>query len=198
MAAAMSNNRCHMGVLILCVLLCIGGLAQSSSLLLERHGDHLSVAAPQLHFISGKALEKLRNGSTVTYMLMITVSPEHSKKQTYQSEFTVSYDLWEENYSVSRVSDGMNASRLKAATAEAWCLENIVIPIRSIPERQSFMIRLESIIQEDDRKESPEPPGMILGGLVDIFSRKKQEAPLRWEASAGPFRLEELKVVGSW
>ncbi len=189
----MKNNRCQIVMLTLCVLLCVGGLAQSISILLERHGDHLSVAAPQLHFVSGKALDKLRNGSTIAYLLTLTVAPEHSRKQTFQAKFMVSYDLWEENYSVSRMPDGRSASRLTAAMAEAWCLENMTIPIRSVPERQSFMIRLECTLEEDAREESGEASGPIFANLVDIFGRKKQEAPQRWEISAGPFRLEELK-----
>jgi hypothetical protein len=184
-------------MLTLCVLLCICGLAQSVSLVLERHGDHLSVAAPQLHFITGKSLEKLRNGSTITYLLLLNIIPDHSRKQTISANFAVSYDLWEENYSVSRMTDGRTVTRLTAAMAEAWCLENMAIPLRSVPERQSFMIRLECIVQEDEEKSSGEPSGMIFGDLVDIFSRRKQEAPQRWEAYAGPFRLEELKAVGS-
>jgi hypothetical protein len=193
MAAAMKNNGCHIGMLTLCVLLCVCCLAQSISIVLERHGDHLSVVAPQLHFISGKALEKLHNGSTITYVLMVTVLPEHFKKQTLNAKFAVSYDLWEENYSVSRLPDGSAVSRLTSAMAEAWCLQNIAIPIRSVPERQSFMVRLECTVQEDEGKENSEPSGPIFADLVDIFSRKKQEAPQRWEAYAGPFRLEELK-----
>ena len=189
----MENNRCQTVMMTLCVLLCVGGLAQSISILVERHGDYLSVAAPQLHFISGKALEKLHNGSAITYVIMLTVLPEHYKKQTLNTKFAVSYDLWEQNYSVSRIPDGRAASRLSVAMAEAWCLENVTIPIRSVPERQSFMIKLECTVEENERKEDAKPTGNPLGDLVDIFSRKKQEAPQRWEISAGPFRLEELK-----
>ncbi len=189
----MKNYGCPIVLPTLCVLLCVGGLAQSNSILLERHGDHLSVAAPQLHFISGKAAEKLQNGSTVTYVLMLTVAPEHSKKQTLHAKFMVSYDLWEEKYSVVKVPDGNAVSRLTAATAEAWCLENLPIPVRSISERQPFMIRLECTIEEDAGKESDKASGPIFADLIEIFSRKKQEAPLRWETVAGPFRLEDLK-----
>jgi hypothetical protein len=180
-------------MLTLWVLLCVDGLAQSIPILLERHGDHLSAAAPQLHFISGKALERLRNGSTITYVLMLAVLPEHSKKQTIHAKFMVSYDLWEENYSVSKMPDGRTASRLTAANAEAWCLENMTIPVRSVPERQSFVLRLECTVEEAEEKASGETSGMIFADLVEIFSRKKHEAPPRWEISAGPFRLEDLK-----
>lgn len=182
-------------MLTIYILLCIAGLAQSSSILLERHGDRLDVTAPQLHFLSGKAVEKLQNGSTVTYVLTLTVSPENSKKQSFRlyEKFTVSYDLWEEKYSVVKVTGGRAASRLTAVMAEAWCLENMPIPIRSIPERQPFMIKLECSIEEKGEKENGETFSLTLPRLVEIFSRKKQEAPQWWEISAGPFRLEELK-----
>jgi hypothetical protein len=189
----MKKYRCQTLASTICILLCVFGQAQSNSILLERHGDQLSVAAPQLHFISGKAVEKLQNGSTVTYVLTITVAPERSKKQTLHAKFAVSYDLWEENYSVSRMPDGRNASRLTAAMTEAWCLENMTIPIRSVPERQPFMLRLECTIEENEEKEIGKTSGPIFADLVDIFGRKKQEAPLRWEMAAGPFRLEDLK-----
>jgi hypothetical protein len=77
--------------------------------------------------------------------------------------------------------------------AEAWCLENMTMPVRSIPERQSFMLRLECSVKEDGWKEDEENHSTLtLAGLIDLFSRKGREEPVRWEASAGPFRLEEL------
>lgn len=180
-------------MLTLCVFLCVGGLAQSIPILLERHGDHLNVAAPQLHFISGKAVERLKNGSTITYVLALAIAPENSQKPTFQfhKQFIVSYDLWEEKYSVA--ADGNPASRLTAANAEAWCLENMPIPIRSIPEREAFMIRLECSIKEDSERENGEASRPIFADLIDIFSRKKKDPPQRWETIAGPFRLENLK-----
>jgi hypothetical protein len=180
-------------MLTLSVLLCVDGLAQSIPIFLERHGDHLSVAAPQLHFISGKAVERLQNGSTITYVLTFAITPENSKKPAFQfhKQFMVSYDLWEEKYSVA--ADGSPAFRLTAANAEAWCLENMPIPIRSIPEREPFMIRLECSIHEDSEKENGATSRPIFADLIDIFSRKKKDPPQRWETAAGPFRLDNLK-----
>jgi hypothetical protein len=195
MTASMKNYICRIVILTLCVLLCLGSLAQSIPIYLERHGDHLSVAAPQFHFISGKAVRRLQNGSTITYALLLAIVPENSKKQTFQllKQFMVSYDLWEEKYSVAGMPDGGSASRLAADNAEAWCLENMPIPIRSVPEREHFMIRLECSINEDAEKENGEKSGRIFADLVEIFSRKKKDPPQRWETVAGPFRLENLK-----
>jgi hypothetical protein len=190
----MKNNNCQFYLATMCLLLCVGGLAQSIPIFPERHGDHLIVAAPELHFISGRAVERLQNGSTVTYAMMLAIVPEHSKKQTMHAKFTVSYDLWEEKYSAVKIQDGLTASRLTAPMAELWCLENMAIPIRSIPERQSFMIRLECAIEEDTAKDNTRNSGTIFADLVEIFGRKKQEVPRRWEISGGPFRLEDLKM----
>ena len=42
--------------------------------------------------------------------------------------FTVSYDVWEEKFSVVRVSDFRRSLMLlSASSAESWCLDNIVI-----------------------------------------------------------------------
>jgi hypothetical protein len=191
----MKKYGCQILMPTLCILLCVGGLARSNAFLLERHGDRLNVVAPQQHFLSGKSVEMLQNGSTVTYILTLTVTPENSRKHIVQlhDKFIVSYDLWEEKYSVARMRDSRMVSRLTAVLAEAWCLENMPISIRSIPERQPFMIRLECSIEDKEEKESGETSGLTLSSLVEIFARKKQAEPLRWEMSDGPFRLEELK-----
>jgi hypothetical protein len=179
----------------LCALLCIGSLAQSIPILLERHGDNLIVSAPQLHFISGKAMERLKNGTTITYVVSLSIARGNSKKQTFQihNKFMISYDLWEEKYSVTRVADGNTTSRLTSVMAEAWCLGNMPIPARSVPEREPFMIRLECSIQGDSEKQPSETSGQIFANLIEIFGRKKEDAPQRWETVAGPFRLENLK-----
>jgi hypothetical protein len=181
----------------MCFLLCVNSRAQSNPLSLERHGDRLIVTAPQWHFVSKKDVGKLQNGSTIVCVLTLTLVPAHSRKQTYRAKFVISYDLWEENYSVSSIPDGRKASRLAIAMAETWCLENLPVPIRSIPERQSFAIRLECFIQEDECREDEKGKSgsnPIFNELVEIFSRKKQEEPLRMEIAGGPFRLEDLKI----
>jgi hypothetical protein len=187
------------------LLLAIGCLfyvnapANPESLWAERHGDYLHVIASHLHFISGRAVEKLRNGATINYVLKLIVTPQHARETAFalQDRFAVSFDLWEEKYSVAqRKPDGRSASQLTSSTAEAWCLENMLIPVRSVPEHQPFMIRLECFIEEDEEKENTENRlGLTLGTLIDVFSRKKPEEALHWEAAGGPFRLEHIKIL---
>ena len=169
----------------------------AQSISLQPDGDHMHVKAPQLHFLSGKAVEKLRNGSAVTYIITLAATPSRQRKAALlaREKFVVSFDLWEEKYSVVQdKSGGRAASHLASDMAEAWCLDNMPIPVRSIPDRQPFMIRLECFIEESEGNESGEGySGLTLAAIIDVFSRKKREEPLRWEAAAGPFLLDDLK-----
>lgn len=173
--------------------------AESKSLIVEYRGDHLQVSAPQMHFIEGKALETLHNGSTVTYVLSLTVAAERAAKPALlvRERFLVSFDLWEEKYSVVQAGPGGRAaSRLTAAMAEAWCLENMPIPLRTVPERQSFVVRLECLIEEDEKGSGGENnSGLTLASLIDIFSRKRETEPSKWEAASESLRLEDLKRI---
>jgi len=192
--------RCRR-ILLLAIACILGALAlaQSQPLIVERHGDYLHVAAPQLHFISGKALERLHNGSSVIYVLTLRAVMEHAGKPAFEirERFVVSYDLWEEKYSVVQTGpDGRATSRLTAVMAEAWCLENMPMPVRAVPEGQPFMIRLECSIDESEEASGDKSDsGLTLAGLIDVFSRKRSEAPLRWNAAAGPMRLGDLKNI---
>jgi hypothetical protein len=180
-------------------LLYVNAPANPESLAAERHGDHLRVSAPQMHFISGRAVDKLHNGSMITYVLKLIITPQHAKEVAFvlQERFAISFDLWEEKYSVvQRKPDGRTSSRLTAATAEAWCLENMPIPVRSVPEHQPFMIRLDGYIEEDEEKESGDiHSGLTLAALIDALSRNNMDKEQRWEAAGGPFRLERMKIL---
>jgi len=175
-------------------------LAQSQSLMVERRGDQLQIAAPRLHFLTGKALDKLHNGSTVNYVLALTVSEESGRSPVFfvKERFVVSFDLWEEKYSiVQKGSEGRAISHLSATMAEAWFLENVPIPVRAVPEKKPFVIKLECAINEiEEESEGKSDSGLTLAGLIEVFSRKKREEPLHWEASVGPLRLSELKNAG--
>ncbi len=172
-------------------------LAQSRSLMVERRGDHLRVIATQMHFIEGKALAKLHDGTTITYNISLSAIAEHGATPAFllQERFAVSFDLWEEKFSVVQMgAANRSTSRLTSAMAEAWCLENMPIPVRSVPEKQSFVIKLTcSVIENEPETVRKSEPGVTLAALLDVLGRKQKEEPLRWEASSGPLRLVDLK-----
>ncbi len=183
--------------LVLAGGLCVQAGAQSGSLRVERRGDFLTMAMPHLHFLAGKALEKLHDGATVIYLLTATAIEAHAKKPVFQlrERFSVSFDLWEETYSVAQLrQDGRTASRLTAAMAEAWCLDAMPMPVRAVPDGQRFMIRLECSVDENySGSKGKGGSGLTLESLVDVLSRKKNEEPLHWEAVSDLLLLGDLK-----
>ena len=174
-------------------------LSQTLGLLVERCGERLCISSPQMHFLQGRALEKLRNGSTEAYVLTLRVHTGNSRRPvlTLRERFLVSFDLWEEKFSVVQEGrHGRSVSRLSAGMAEAWCMEGMPVPAHAIPDGQSFMIKLECSIDESGTESGNKVSSTLtLSGLIDIFSRKDTLAPPRWEASAGPLRLSDVKSV---
>jgi hypothetical protein len=193
--------RCYRcGMLLFAVAGVLSALAgaQSQSLVVKRHGDQLQLAAPQMHFLEGKALDTLHNGSTMTYVFNLSVNIENEDTPAVQIEeqFAISFDLWEEKYSIVRLgSNGLAVSHMSAVAAEAWCLDNIQIPLQSVPTKASFTLRLECSVDENDDEEGEKNGPLTLAGLIDVFSRKKSQKPLRWEATAGPLKLSDLEIV---
>ena len=66
-------------------------------------GDNLRVAAPGLHFLTGKPLERLKDAATVTFLSQLTLfSDAQGRCSNGRPErLVVSYDLWEEKFSVT-------------------------------------------------------------------------------------------------
>jgi hypothetical protein len=185
-----------LGILLACML-SASVSAQSPTVTVERRDNHLRISAPQFHFIQGKALDKLHDGSTVHYRISLAAVAENTGSSAFflQEQFAVSFDLWEEKFSVVQLgATGREASRLTAPQAEAWCLDNMPVPLRSVPATQPFMIKLTCEISEKDEEAgSKTESGATLAGLIEIFSRKEKEAPVRWEAATGFLRLGDLK-----
>ncbi len=88
-------------------------------------------ARPTLHFLTGKSLSRLHDGAAVPFdfQLIIAAGSKNNVVARSLERFTVSYDVWEEKFSVVRVRDFRRSGmRLSASSAEAWCLDNIVDP----------------------------------------------------------------------
>ena len=172
-------------------------LAAVELLLVRRDASGLRLSAPQLHFLTGKPLEQLKNGAGVSFLSQVTVTSESAATVLARrvDRFVVSYDLWEEKFSVVRLGPPRrSASGLTAQAAEAWCLDHAIeVPV-SLPAKRPFWIRLE--VRAEDSKESAAvvgEPGINITRLIEIFSRPPRSQQPRWVAAAGPLRLEELK-----
>ncbi len=189
----MKACRLFLTLIFLAGIVCPRLQCQPGPLAVERHGNVLRVAAPQLHFLVGSPLERLHNGAALTYAFSLVLSSDHGTPFRVEERFVVSYDLWEEKFSVVMAgAAGRTGSHLTAVAAEAWCLDNLQIPVPQLPAGKSFVIRLVCSLTPGEG-ETSEPTALTLAGLVDVFSRKGREAPLRWEAASGPVRLENVK-----
>lgn len=168
----------------------------SPSLVPHRVSGDLHVAAPALHFLTGKSLARLHDGAAVPFdfQLVIASGSKDNVVARALERFTVSYDVWEEKFSVVRVRDFHRSSmRLSAAGAESWCLDNIVIPASTLPAGQQLWARLE-IRSAESREPLAATSGINLATLIEIFSRPSRPQQDHWSVESAPFQLAGLKT----
>ena len=167
-------------------------------------GDYLHVTAPNFTFLTGRSLQRLKDGASVAFVaqLIVSSSPNYLVADARSvARYAVSYDIWEERYSVTRITDRPDQKRtvshLSAPAAENWCLDNLVVNRAEIPSDKPFYLHL------DLRVEDPRDQSGIVGdsGIsiisiqrwVEIFSRPVRDKQDRWLPwTAGPIRLDDL------
>ena len=168
----------------------------NENLLPHKIDGELRVSAPHLHFLTGRTLQRLHDGVSVPFDFQLSVAAGIHTNVIERSldRFVVSYDLWEEKFSVMRPRSVRKASpRLSAIGAESWCLENLSIPVAGLPTERDLWARLE-VRSADARPESPlSDPGISLTTLIDIFSRPARSQQEHWALESAPFRIAELK-----
>jgi hypothetical protein len=165
----------------------------------EASGE-IRVTAASLHFLTGQSLSRLHDGATVPFdfqLVVFTGSGTSGSQNTVVARalerFVVSYDVWDEKFSVVRVRDfHRSAMRLSAAGAESWCLENLFVPAASLPAGQPLWARLE-IRTAESKEPLPADSGINLSTLIEIFSRPSRPQQDRWSVESAPFQLDGLK-----
>ena len=186
------------------VFLCGVAVAMAAEeLLLRAQENRLEFSAPQLHFITGRPLERLKNAAQVTFDIQVTVW-SGSRANVYRSQvaaFAISYDLFEEEYSVTKLSaPRRNASHMTAPEAEAWCLQQMSMDVSGVPDNQPLWAHME-IRAQDERnsglfrgKVSEE--GINITDLVELLAGRPSAGQPHWELDAGPKTLAELRRSG--
>ena len=175
----------------------LAALLAAQSLIARVEGDQLRITAPRLHFLLGESLSRLRDGATVRYAFQLTARVERTGRLLARREeqFAVSYDLWEEKFAVARLgASPKSVSRLSAAAAEAWCIDNTTLPIAGLSASQPFWVRLD--YRTDDSTPPVDPAdnsGFTLSALIDIFSRRTRSEQVHGVEEIGPLRLDNLK-----
>ena len=178
----------------------------SQGLLPHHVAGEIRVTAPSLHFLTGRSLSRLHDGAAVPFDFQLTIftgAGTPGKPNTAASpnvvvaraleRFMVSYDVWEEKFSVVRVRDfHRSGMRLSASSAESWCLENLFIPAGSLPAGQQLGARLE-VRTAESKEPFPADSGINLATLIEIFSRPSRPQQDRWSVESAPFQLADLK-----
>jgi len=170
----------------------------TGNLALSFDGDDLHVAAPQLHFLSGRPLTRLQDGATVTFLSQLTIFRDDRGTvwRHAPERLTVSYDVWEEKFSVILGSTNRRIARLSAAAAEAWCLNNLAISALGLEPERPFWFRLElRTAAPKDLSAVADDRGISIRGLIEIFSRKPGADQDHWTLDAGPLRLANLPRI---
>jgi hypothetical protein len=158
-------------------------------------GDVLKIRAPAFSFLQGDPLERLKDGRSVRVELaaMVLSAPGKSPAVTTRRVFSLSYDLWEERFAVTAVdARPRSVSHLMLAAAEAWCVEQLAIPVRALGalgRDLPLWIRLEYRILDSDPPAAPEDSGYTLQALIDALSRRRKAESSPHALEAGPFRL---------
>jgi hypothetical protein len=169
----------------------------AQELMLRASADQIMVAAPKLHFLTGKPLERLRSGNAVAFDFHIAVLADGKQSVLRRNfdRFVISYDIWEEKFSISRMRTVRSAaSRLTADAAETWCLENIAVSSSGLPRDKPVWIRLDIRAQENrNAKPLAEDEGISLSSLIEILSRTGKQEPNQWRLEAGPIRLADIE-----
>jgi hypothetical protein len=166
----------------------------AQSLTVDTVGEALRIRAPGFSFMQGDPLIRLKDGRTVRVELALLLLPGPGKPPAAAARrvFALSYDLWEERFAVTALdARAQSVSHLALAAAEAWCVEQLTIPLsalgalgRDLP----FWIRLEYNILEGDGASETTDPGYTLQGLIDLLSRRRKTDSSSPALEAGPFR----------
>jgi hypothetical protein len=183
---------------VLAFLLAVQATAMSVSstgLAVREIAGDIHIAAPALHFLTGAALSRLHDGAAVPFdfQLILTSGSKTNVVARSLERFTVSYDVWEEKFSVVRLGDFRKSGmRLSAASAESWCLDNIFIPSAGLPSGPPLSARLE-VRSVESKELVAASDGINLATLIEIFSRPSRPQQDRWVVESAPFQLASLK-----
>jgi hypothetical protein len=158
-------------------------------------GDALHVRAPGFGFIKGEPLTRLRDGRSVRVDLALSVSGKPGAAAVAQTRriFVLSYDLWEERFAVMEAGTPKRSiSHVTAAGAEAWCIDQLSVPLGALGRDLPFWVRLEYRVLDGTGPSSADgESGYTLRWLIEALSRRHKTADLANSLEAGPLRLPQ-------
>jgi hypothetical protein len=168
-------------------------------------GNFVRISAPGFRFLSGKPLERLKNGGSVSYMAQVSISTDafRTVETRALTRFALSYDIWEEKFSAVRFplsqleEPARKSAPVSSLAVQNWCLDNLTIDVSRIMLDRQIWVRLE--LRAEDNRDTGGligEPGISISRLIDLFSRPPRPSQDHWQLDAGPFRLMDLKRKG--
>jgi hypothetical protein len=175
--------------------------ARAQDLAVHLDGDYLRVSLPNVDFLQGKPLSRLKDGGSVAFVGQLTISTAPNSLNPVAravSRFALSYDIWAENFSVTKIGQAPESRRtishLSAQAAESWCLDNLGIDRSQLPADKPFYVELD--LRAEDPKDQlglVGEPGINITRLIEMFAGPPRSAQPRWLKRSGPWRLDDLK-----
>ncbi|HEU4935126.1 MAG TPA: hypothetical protein VFT39_01650, partial [Vicinamibacterales bacterium] len=169
--------------------------SSAQTLTVDTTGDSLRIRAAGFSFLKGDPLARLKDGRSVRVELAAMVLPAPGKSVVAATRriFALSYDLWEERFAVSTVDKRtQSVSHLALAAAEAWCVDQVSIPVNALStlgREMPFWVRLEYRIVDGDASANSGESGYTLQALIDALSRRRKTDSSTHALEAGPFQL---------
>ena len=192
----MQRGSTRWAVLAIAVAFCALAFSFSAQALVPHwNGDRLQVSAPGLHFLTGRALDRLHDGASIPYAFQMTLTtiPRSLPLQRSLDRFVVSYDVWAERFKiVQSAGSRKSVTNLTASAAENWCIDQMGLNWVGAPTDKDLWIRLE--IRAEEPLERPiSEAGLSLTSLIALFSEKPRASAQNWVAETAPFRLASLR-----
>lgn len=168
-------------------------------------GEFLHVMAPNFSFLSGKSLERLKDGASVAFIAQLTVSTSPNyvvpDAQPSVARFAVSYDIWDERFSVTKIGDRsdqkLTISHLTGPAAETWCFDKLTLHRSDLPTDRPFYIQLDMRVEDPrDMAGMIGDGGISLARMIQVFSRPVRDKQAHWLLNSGQVRLEDLLRKG--
>ena len=191
----MVARRRRAAVALLALLAWPAAPVSAQTLTVDTAGSTLKIRASGFSFLKGDPLARLKDGRSVRVELaaLVMATPGKSPAAATRRIFALSYDLWEERFAVTTVGGrSQSVSHLAASAAEAWCVEQLIIPLSALSalgRDAPFWVRLEYRILDGDGASDPADSGYSLQALIDALSRRRKAEPSPNALEAGPFRL---------
>ena len=172
--------------------------ARAEQLQLSLRGQNLFVAAPSLDLLRPPVLERLKNGSTVAFDFHLGLwsgSRSNFRRGAFE-RFVVSYDLWEERFSVTGLRNPRpSASNLAPNALAPWCLEHISLHPVELRDDTPVWVRLD-VRAADPKNDDPlDEDGLAISYLIDLLSKPSRKEPNRWSLETGPVRVSSIRVT---